>query len=317
MTKVGLPRALLFHQYGDGWSSFIDMLGLEPIISAATTGDTVMNGAAHADNETCLPVKVFTGHLLKLREAADAILIPRVVSQNRGMKSCPKYLGLPDMARSLDPDLPPVFAPVMDLADRRQRWARDWYEMAVELGASRSRAGKAVKALLQSLSLQEREDSSAAGEPADGFDVGVAGHLYNVRDPRVSMGLLDHIRGMGARPVIVEDVPRRCIRKQLKTLQRKIRWDSESRMVGAALHWSRSTTVSGIIYLSSFACGPGSMVGALIEDQLGREKSVPLMSITLDEHSAEGGLITRIEAFIDLIRRGSPPAHATSPGGGP
>jgi predicted nucleotide-binding protein (sugar kinase/HSP70/actin superfamily) len=45
------------------------------------------------------------------------------------------------------------------------------------------------------------------------------------------------------------------------------------------------------------------MIGALIEDQMNREDSVPLMSIILDEHSGEGGLITRIEAFLDMVRR--------------
>ena len=108
---------------------------------------------------------------------------------------------------------------------------------------------------------------------------------------------------MGARVTTVEDVSRRDIRRQLKTLPRNIRWDFESSMVGAALHWSRSRSVAGVIYVSSFACGPGSMIGALIEDQMNREESVPLMTIILDEHSGEGGLITRIEAFLDLVRR--------------
>jgi predicted nucleotide-binding protein (sugar kinase/HSP70/actin superfamily) len=310
---VGLPRALLFHHYGECWTTFLDALGIEPVVSAVTTGDTVVLGAATADNETCLPLKVFTGHLLGLKEETDAILVPRVVSQRPGMKACPKYIGLPDMARSLDPGLPPVLSPSMDLADRRQRWTREWYSMARELGAGAEPAASAVKRMVGLL--KSCEQNPAAAETG-GFPVGVAGHLYNVRDERVSLGLVERIRAMGADPVTVEQVPRRLVRRQLRTLYRKVRWDFESQMVGAVLHWSRTSSVAGVIYLNSFACGPGSMIGALIEDELGREKSVPLMSITLDEHAAEGGLITRIEAFLDLLKRANQDARGPAGGGG-
>jgi len=309
--RVGVPRALLYHHYGVCWTSFLDALGIEPVVTAATTSDTVVRGSVLSDNETCLPVKVFAGHLLELKDQTDAVLVPRVVSQYDGMKACPKYLGLPDMARSFDPALPPVLAPMMDLADRRDRWAREWYQLAMETGASGRRADAAVKVLLRGLRAVEgtrpalplgEGGREAQASEAD-LTIGVAGHLYNVYDSRASLGMLERIGAKGARVTTVEDVSRREIRRQLKTLPRKIRWDFESRMVGAALHWSRTRSVAGVIYVSSFACGPGSMIGALIEDQMNREESVPLMTIILDEHSGEGGLITRIEAFLDMVRR--------------
>jgi predicted nucleotide-binding protein (sugar kinase/HSP70/actin superfamily) len=234
------------------------------------------------------------------------------------MKACPKYLGLPDMARSFDPALPPVMAPVMDLADRRGRWAREWYQLARDTGASDHCADDAVKSLLRGLREVEaqpqgfsdltpqaprRDGEVVVADDPRSFTVGVAGHLYNVYDSRASLGMLGRIGQMGARIRTVDEVSRRDVRRQLKTLPRKIRWDFESRMVGAVLHWSRTRSVAGVIYVSSFACGPGSMIGALIEDQMNREDSVPLMSIILDEHSGEGGLITRIEAFLDMVRR--------------
>jgi predicted nucleotide-binding protein (sugar kinase/HSP70/actin superfamily) len=207
------------------------------------------------------------------------------------------------MARSFDPSLPRVLSPVMDLGDRRVRWARDWYDLAGDLGAGQDRASAAVKNMMDGLHRAERVKKAApAVHPSREITVGVAGHLYNVYDPRASLGLLERIRAMGAEAVTAEEVPRREARRQLRMLPRKIRWDFESRMVGSILHWSRTASVSGVIYVSSFACGPGSIIGALIEDELGREKSVPLMGIVLDEHSAEGGLVTRIEAFLDMLK---------------
>ena len=298
--KVGIPRALLYHHYGECWLAFLDALGVEAVVSECTTDDIITTGAFRADNETCLPVKVFSGHLLSLMDRVDAVLVPRVVSQEHGTCSCPKFMGLPDLARSLDPDLPPVLAPRMDLGDRRYLWAREWYGVARSLNGSRVSSAAAVAGLIRGLcGHHARED---AGLPVGDMKIGVAGHLYNVHDHRASLGLMERIRSMGATPVTVDEVPSRQIHKHAKTLARRIIWGFERRLVGAVLHWSRTADVSGIIFVTSFACGPGSIVGALLEDQLDREGSVPLMTITLDEHSAEAGLVTRLEAFTDMLR---------------
>lgn len=294
---------------GECWLEFLDGLGVEAIVSEATTGKTITTGAIRADNETCLPVKVFSGHLLSLKDRVDAILIPRVVSQEHGNHSCPKFMGLPDLARALDPDLPPVLAPRMDLGDRRCLWTRDWYVLARSLGGKRISSATSVARFL--LDLREH-DLRVGTQPEEGdIKVGVAGHLYNVNDHRVSMDLLNRIRGLGAIPVTMEEVHPKQIRAQANTISRRIFWSFESRLAGVVLHWSRTASVSGILFVTSFACGPGSMVGALLEDQLERERLVPLMTITLDEHSAETGLITRIDAFIDMLRHS---ARATRTG---
>jgi predicted nucleotide-binding protein (sugar kinase/HSP70/actin superfamily) len=123
---------------------------------------------------------------------------------------------------------------------------------------------------------------------------------------------------MGAAPITVDQVLPSRARTQAATLSRKIFWGYESRLAGAVLHWSRTRSVSGILFVTSFACGPGSMVGALLEDQLAREGSVPLMTITLDEHAAEAGLVTRLEAFTDMLKRsGRAAGGRLAPSGAP
>ena len=34
-----------------------------------------------------------------------------------------------------------------------------------------------------------------------------------------------------------------------------------------------------------------------------REFNKPLINITIDEHTAEAGLVTRLEAFVDMLQR--------------
>ncbi|MHB8894674.1 MAG: acyl-CoA dehydratase activase-related protein [Candidatus Geothermincolia bacterium] len=302
--KVGIPRAMLFHHYGDGWLQFLESIGAEPVISEQTTSDIITTGATMADNETCLPVKVFSGHIMALKDKSDAILVPRVTSQEDGICSCPKFLGLPDLARTLDPDLPPILAPKMNLGGRHSSWAREWYTVARSLGAGRARSTCAVLRMLRWFEQQE-EGPESDRLPEPDMSIGVAGHLYNVHDERVSLGLLDRLRDMGATPVTVDEVDQSDARRQAESLPRQVFWGFESRLAGAVLHWSRTREVSGILFVTSFACGPGSIVGALLEDQLQREGSVPLMTITLDEHAAEAGLVTRLEAFVDMLRHAS------------
>jgi len=308
---VGVPRAMLFHHYGEYWLQFLESLGVEPVVTDYTTSDIITRGAVYADNENCLPVKVFSGHVLELKNRVDTVMVPRVVSEDYGTWACPKFLGLPDLARALDPDLPEVLAPIMDLGDRRRLWVREWYEAARVLGASRLRAGAAVTGLLENL-VKHRLKSNAQ-EDSEEMRVGVAGHLYNVHDSRASLGLLDRLRSMGATPLTVDQVLLSRARYYANTLSRKIFWSFESRLAGAVLNWSRTRSVAGILFVTSFACGPGSMVGALLEDQLVREDSVPVMTITLDEHAAEAGLITRLEAFLDMLRYASRSASRGRP----
>ncbi len=312
--RVGIPRAMLYHHYGEYWLQFLETVGVEAVVSEETTGNTITTGAVHADNETCLPVKVFSGHMLWLKERVDVVLVPRVVSEEYGMCACPKFMGLPDLARSLTPDMPPVLAPRLDMGDRRYLWAREWYDTARALGGSRLSSASAVGGLLQNLYHHHKslvDESSEKG----GLRVGVAGHMYNVHDSRVSMGMLDRIRKLGATPVTIDEVLHASALANARTLSREIFWGFESKLAGSVLHWSRTASVSGILYVTSFACGPGSMVGALLEDQLDRERSVPLMTITLDEHAAEAGLVTRLEAFVDMLKYASRANAALSAGG--
>ncbi|MDD2620621.1 MAG: hypothetical protein PHC92_08145, partial [Syntrophomonadaceae bacterium] len=67
-----------------------------------------------------------------------------------------------------------------------------------------------------------------------------------------------------------------------------------------ALHMAKRDDVDGIIYMACFGCGPDSMIGEIIERKL---RNKPFMMITIDEHTGENGLVTRLEAFCDMLRR--------------
>jgi predicted nucleotide-binding protein (sugar kinase/HSP70/actin superfamily) len=60
--------------------------------------------------------------------------------------------------------------------------------------------------------------------------------------------------------------------------------------------------VGGLIHLAPFNCSP-EIVGAGVLARLARDHDVPLLSLSFDEHSGEAGLVTRLEAYADLLER--------------
>ena len=72
-------------------------------------------------------------------------------------------------------------------------------------------------------------------------------------------------------------------------------------MVGAGDYYTR-IKVDGIIGIMAFACGPDSLMMNLVQRQA-HYAGIPYMSLTVEEHTAEAGIITRIEAFLDMIHR--------------
>ncbi|MFC2048550.1 acyl-CoA dehydratase activase-related protein, partial [Chloroflexota bacterium] len=108
MMRIGIPRALLYYQYYPMWKTFFEELGAEVIVSPPTTRAMLTEGSARVVAETCLPVKVFLGHVLSLVEKCDWIFIPAIRSIEKNILNCSKFLGLPDMTRAVIPESPPI-----------------------------------------------------------------------------------------------------------------------------------------------------------------------------------------------------------------
>ena len=64
--QVGIPRAMSYYSYFPFWFGFFEDLGIEVVISDRTTKETMSRGSALVVSETCLPIKVYVGHILNL-----------------------------------------------------------------------------------------------------------------------------------------------------------------------------------------------------------------------------------------------------------
>jgi len=74
------------------------------------------------------------------------------------------------------------------------------------------------------------------------------------------------------------------------------------RTVGEAIHFIEERGVDGVVHIFPFTCMPENMALEALQ-QLSADSRVPLLSLSFDEHTSGTGLLTRLEAFVDLLRR--------------
>lgn len=298
---VGIPRGLLYYYYGDVWDEFFRRLGAVPVVSPETTQAVIEAGGCI--DEVCLPVKAFFGHARALADKVDLLFLPRVVSAAAGHYSCPKIIGLPDIMRAALPGGPPHIAPTVDLRAGRRSLLQAITGVGETLGRSP----------LYSLYAWQRawrecrpHAGAAAGRTADLPRIVLVGHPYILRDRQISMDVIGKLAGMGMNVVTPDRADLRAADQAASALPKNIFWHYCRSLAGAALAFlAASPPPDGMIFLTSFACGPDSLVGEQLRLQAGR-RGVPFLLLALDEHTAEAGLVTRLEAFTDMLRRRRP-----------
>ena len=100
--KVGIPKAMLYYTYFPFWYGFFNELGIEVILSDNTTKKTISDGASLVVTETCLPIKVYVGHVLNLiNKGVKNIFVPSIQSIAPKIYNCSKIRGLPDLIRNV------------------------------------------------------------------------------------------------------------------------------------------------------------------------------------------------------------------------
>jgi predicted nucleotide-binding protein (sugar kinase/HSP70/actin superfamily) len=300
--RIGIPRGLLYYYYGDVWSDFFRTLGAEPAVSPETTRAVLAAGGCI--DEVCLPVKAFYGHARVLAGTVDRLFLPRVVSAAPGHYTCPKIIGLPDILRSSLPGGPPLIAPTVDLRAGRLSLYRAITGVGALLGRSPLYS---LYAWQRAWRVRRGEQAAAVGEGDGGRPrVVLVGHPYLLYDRQISMDVIGRLTALGMAVVTPDRADRRAADRAAAALPKNIFWHYCRSLAGAALAFlGAASPPAGMIFLTSFACGPDSLIGELLRRQAGK-RGVPFLLLALDEHTAEAGLVTRLEAFTDMLRRRRP-----------
>ncbi|MDI3281038.1 MAG: CoA protein activase [Bacillota bacterium] len=157
--------------------------------------------------------------------------------------------------------------------------------------------------------------------PADApppLRIALVGEIYTLLEPFSNLELERHLGRLGVQVVrqiflthwIQEHLVPRPWRPSGEELNpRELAFPYLRHFVGGhgletiahSVYFSRQR-VDGVIQVAPLTCMP-EIVAEAILPQVSRELDLPVLTLFFDEHSAEAGLLTRLEAFVDLVRR--------------
>ncbi|SKC81685.1 acyl-CoA dehydratase activase-related protein [Maledivibacter halophilus] len=314
-VKVGIPRALLYYEYCKLWISFFENLGTKVIISEKTNKEILDRGVKNTVDEACLPVKIYHGHVLNLKDKVDFIFTPRIVSVNKYEYICPKFCGLPEMIKYSVKGLPQFIDTTIDYRKSRKNFNKTIMEIGNYITKDKNRIKFAFENALKKhneykslikkgllpidiLKGENYEENINEGKEK----VVLLGHPYNIYDSYSSMNIVEKLRKYNLSVVTCDTLDEDVINHKAKELNKKMFWSFGRKILGTALYSIDDEEVCGIIYLSSFGCGLDSVIADVAERRIRRNSKKPFTMLTIDEHTGEAGLDTRIEAFVDMIK---------------
>lgn len=321
IKKVGIPRAISYYNNYPFYYRFFKSLGIEVVLSDRTTTKIINEGCKYVVSDTCLPVKVFAGHVLNLLDkGCDVIFVPSIQSTGYKINNCSKIRGLPEIIRNvinreftmIEPTLDKTenidfksfcnqianAFQITDQAGIKKAMVDGWkvYNDFCEMTQSGVPYQEALKNAIEGKLIKKTVDIVKP------LSVVIMAHGYNLFDERISMNIIKKLEKMDVKVYTSLNVSREASISSIHSLGEIQYWANELELTGTAAYYLLNNKVDGIIALSAFGCGPDS----LMVDEMAyhcKEKGMPLIHLTIDEHTGEAGFVTRLEAFVDMLMR--------------
>lgn len=316
--KIGIPRALLFIEYLDFFIKFFENLNAEVIISSKSNKATLNNGVLVTVDDACLPIKLFHGHVIELIGKVDYIFIPRIMSIYKDENICPKFGGLPELIKYSIKDLPPIITTEINNYKSNNNFLSTINEIGSYFTDDKDEIQKAyliaykqftdnknkvkMATILNNDSIKLRKKNSTTLN--NKLRVLTVGHSYNLYDSFSNMNLFNKLLKYNLDYMTPENFDLVTIKNYSNKYKGRQYWTFSKKIIGSVLYCIENKTIDGIIFLTSFGCGIDSVVINIVE-RIARKQEIPMIILSIDEHTGEAGFNTRIEAFIDMLERRS------------
>lgn len=294
-TRIGIPRALTTHSLFPLYSTFFAHLGMEVLLS-----DVDPRGDLTSNSGFCFPAQIAHGAVLDLtRRGVDLIFIPHVVrmphpNQCRDSYLCPITQAEPYFLAKAFPGSR-LLSPVLDFTNGYEGCSALIDTVMQELGITRDVAENAWVAAvhaqtdaerrLSELGRQALEAAVSAGKPA----ILLAGHSYNAFTPEASQSVGKKLSSMG-----VAVIPADCL---LPVGEGPTSWHFANQILNAVAIAKQHPNLF-LLSVSNFSCTIDAFTHATLASEMG---SKPYLILEIDAHTADAGVQTRLEAFLDII----------------
>ena len=307
-AKIGIPYIFSFHDYLPFWTTLLWELGFDVEVSPRTNRQIVNLGLEGVLSEACFPVKVAHGHIRYLLDKnVDAIFLPSFINLNtpedsfeRGF-ACPHAQTIPYVSKAAFNGIRTI-TPAVNLRLGRS-FLLDELKKAFKLfGIKKSAISRAIDTAYKAqdefnyaIKKKGSEVLSLIRDNAKDNIIVIIGRTYNALDSGVNLEMPKKLADLGILSIPLDFLP--LERYAIDSEWPNMYWRSGQRILKAARFVKDNHNLYGI-YIGNFLCGPDSFILKYFKKEMGKK---PFLHLEIDEHSADAGIITRCEAFIDSI----------------
>ena len=294
--RIGIPRALTTHSLHPLYATFFSDLGMEVVLS-----DVDPRGELKSNSGFCFPAQIAHGAVLDLAQRGlDLVFLPHVMrmpqpNDCRDSYLCPITQAGPYFLAKAFPEIR-FLSPLLDFTNGYAA-SSALVEMAVrDLGTPRLLAERAwttavraqmeAERALRELGQQALERAMAEGKPA----ILLAGHSYNAFTPEASQSVGKKLSSMG-----VTVIPADCL---APVGEGPTAWHFANQILNAAALVRQHPNLF-LLCVSNFSCTIDAFTHAMLASELGAK---PYLILEIDAHTADAGVQTRLEAFLDIVR---------------
>lgn len=311
--KIGLPMALIYWQLLPLFAQFFRALGCEVVLSGQTDKRIIQRGVELVTAQPCFPVKVVYGHIAELIEKkVDYIFLPSIVSMTSGCpqsgpgKLCPYVQSLPYQIRTVFADKlgrTKILTVPMHMGEGGRLLRKSFDAIGKKLRLStlsiRRACEKGVHAQVDFETALKTKGAEILEKTGSGQKLFVlVSRPYNGCDEAMNLRLAKKLAELGAKTIPMDMLnldPGQVCDELFGT---KVYWTYGRKILGAAEIIKNDRRLFAV-YLSNFGCGPDSFLSTFFKDLMGKK---PCLQLELDEHSADAGLLTRLEAFLESLK---------------
>lgn len=311
---VTIINALTAHTFYPLWKRFFNLLGYRVSLSGRTGAAVKKSASAITSADFCFPVKIALGHVVQALQRPDPLFLPFMIADKKAVTTahsffCPYMESSASFVRSTlsrnNIETGNLLSPVIDFRRPVKHIAEDMFETLKEtLEVKKKEVVTAFKkafhqwetltAALERTGTELLETKKNTGEPV----FVLIGRPYNLHDRGLNLGIPEKIASMGYTVIPIDMLE---LGPEIGALAagnyHNVFWKYGQRIMAVFKKIGEARNIFPI-YFSNFNCGPDSCLLSYAEEE---SKGKPMLILELDEHDSDGGYLTRIEAFLDVV----------------
>lgn len=290
---IGIPRSLFYYKYAALIETFFKELKINYVVSDKSNIKVLEDGKALAPSESCIALKMFLGHVKSLENKCNFLFIPRIECIRKNEKMCTNFYLLPDLVRNL------FEVNVLDFnvnENKNKSFKNAFIELGLYLGFSYN---KTVSSYKYAMEEYIKEKNSMLLTQTNRINdnnkkILIVGHSYNIYDEMIGFPILNILEENGF-SLIYADI---CDEENDNFLSSSIYFSFNRDLIKAIYKYKEY--IDGIVLISTFPCGPDSIINDLIMRNI---NDIPIINLVIDEVNEVTGIATRLESFIDIVNK--------------